>query len=956
MKDNSKKLDLSRVVASPVLTGTSSTYLWTGTVKSRQINENLIKDAEKREAFIKLVKEFENLILKCRQNYANSVLQVKTSGILEQNMQLEKNILKLGTKIKQILNDPNNGIDMDLFWVSLCRDYEEILSKNPEELKHLDQNSRKTLENFRISMEKMGLRIREIYLDESNHYISVAFPTRAQEKALIKNKDNKEKLIRLLSVCSGNDNLSAKEALETLKEISTGILLADLQAFITDQKYLSMLYITVLKNHLLTIGYKMEEIEKLNIDDLENIALKDYNSSSVDAHTALMANTITDTIEHIDMEALYMVVMLRPLLSYAEMRLGGVRLVEGELKDIRKEVETKIKEDGQIVQTLDEETIKEKMAKTEKMVKNILALNVVPKRKKIKLIFAGKEQEVSLQTIEELMENYCDGIFLNEVMKTTLMHRALLTEKTMDGWSDELLQRLNLNNKDLMLLSLVDLENMKRLYKLGMLDKSNIWDIVSVLHGNELYSLDLQSYNILAEQEENEDVQAKILANLPELLISLLDSGIITAQDLVEYYNKRLINIGDLDIIKVKKDEKGSNEFLVQMADAIDENALLNCYKDYILEKIRYEKALRENDPDVDMFRELTEFRKREKDSLLLLFKKYKVAALSQEKVNELSEDMLMYYCVEMIDDNQELINESLREMYRDGIAGFEEIKNTDESYLQSVLIDTMLVRGELTLEDTRKLRESLPYKTLINIMNAAILNKNITETEKFTLIMNMFHMHTEEDEKARQIFLSKLTLEKYDGVKHPEIKRIDEEMLDEPAKESKGSSGDTSKEYVYPKHIKWEFLNALDKDAIITVYTNGYVEAYSKKLGVRIIEKYFNVGENGFSDVKDAYGVSTYIVSDDIYRENEEYLIESYDGVNRRLNRKVLTSIVPRKDRIRHNTHSQDKNWMRSMAKYFGIELSKDIDLVEDTRYSKEELKVIRETIIAYENLYVER
>lgn len=351
----------------------------------------------------------------------------------------------------------------------------------------------------------------------------------------------------------------------------------------------------------------------------------------------------------------------------------------------------------------------------------------------------------------------------------------------------------------------------------------------------------------------------------------------------------------------------------------------------------------------------MTEFRKREKDSLLILFKKYKVAFLSPEEVKELSEDMLMYYCVELIDDNQELINESLREMYRDGIVGFEEIKNTDESYLQSVLIDTMLVRGELTLEDTRKLRESLPYETLINIMNTAILNKNITETEKFTLIMNVFHMHTAEDEKARQMFLNKLTLEKYDGVKYPELE-TQSEIYDESMKREKGSTGETSKEYVYPKHIKWEFLNALDKDAIITVYTNGYVEAYSKKLGVRIIEKYFDVGENGFSDVKDAYGVSTYILSDDTYRENEEYLIENYDGVNKRLNRKMLTLIVPKKDRIRHNTHSQDKNWMRSMAKYFDIDLSGDIALLEDTRYSKEELKAIRETIIAYENLYIER
>lgn len=952
MKDNLRKIDLSRVVASPVLTGSSPKYMWTGVVRANHIDEILIKDESKRESFKKLVREFENLILKCRQNNSNSVLQVKVDDFLEQDTAMENDILRLGRKIKEVLNNPDSGIDMDLFWVFLCRDYEAILFENPEELKHMDQNSRKALENFRNFIEKTGLRVREVYNPDEKHYKAVIFPTRGQEKAFPDAKKNKEKLVEIVKSCSDKKELSEEEYNKLLKEILTGILLSDLKAFISDPNYLSMIYIAFLKNYMLSVGYKAEEIDEMNVEQLEDIALKDYNSSNIDSHTTLMANTINDIYEYMDIEALGMAVMFRPLLSYAEMRLSGVRLIDGEIQDAREEIETEIKESGQIIQSLDEETIKEQMIKTEKMIKNILALNIVSRKKKVLLAASGKEQYVSVQTIENFLEHYCDGIFLNDVMKVTLMHRALLTQNVMDEWSDELLERLNLNNQDIMLLSLVDFENMKRLNKLEMIDKSNVFDIVSMLHDNEIDSLDLQSYNILAGQEENEEVQAKILENLPSLLISLINYGIITPQDLVEYYNKRLINIGDLNLLR---NEENLNKFLSQMSDSIDENLLLNCYKDYILEKLRYEKALRENDPDVDMFKELTEFRKREKDSLLILFKKYKVAFLSPEEVKELSEDMLMYYCVELIDDNQELINESLREMYRDGIVGFEEIKNTDESYLQSVLIDTMLVRGELTLEDTRKLRESLPYETLINIMNTAILNKNITETEKFTLIMNVFHMHTAEDEKARQMFLNKLTLEKYDGVKYPELE-TQGEIYDEPMKREKGSTGETSKEYVYPKHIKWEFLNALDKDAIITVYTNGYVEAYSKKLGVRIIEKYFDVGENGFSDVKDAYGVSTYILSDDTYRENEEYLIENYDGVNKRLNRKMLTLIVPKKDRIRHNTHSQDKNWMRSMAKYFDIDLSGDIALLEDTRYSKEELKVIRETIIAYENLYIER
>ena len=43
-------------------------------------------------------------------------------------------------------------------------------------------------------------------------------------------------------------------------------------------------------------------------------------------------------------------------------------------------------------------------------------------------------------------------------------------------------------------------------------------------------------------------------------------------------------------------------------------------------------------------------------------------------------------------------------------------------------------------------------------------------------------------------------------------------------------------------------------------------------------------------------------------------------------------------------------------MAKYFNIDLETDLDLVNDTRYSKEELAYLREIIITYENVYIDR
>ena len=73
-------------------------------------------------------------------------------------------------------------------------------------------------------------------------------------------------------------------------------------------------------------------------------------------------------------------------------------------------------------------------------------------------------------------------------------------------------------------------------------------------------------------------------------------------------------------------------------------------------------------------------------------------------------------------------------------------------------------------------------------------------------------------------------------------------------------------------------------------------------------------------------------------------------------MSRDALVSIVDPKDRIRHNTHSQTKNWMREMAKYFNIDLETDLSLVNDTRYTKEELEVLRDVIRTYENTYIDR
>lgn len=159
----------------------------------------------------------------------------------------------------------------------------------------------------------------------------------------------------------------------------------------------------------------------------------------------------------------------------------------------------------------------------------------------------------------------------------------------------------------------------------------------------------------------------------------------------------------------------------------------------------------------------------------------------------------------------------------------------------------------------------------------------------------------------------------------------------------------------VFVQYVKWEFLQVLDKDARITLYKNGYVEFFSEKLGVRIIEKYLEVNKDGCIFDKDAYGYSTCIINEETYREFFDYLVdEQLDGESV-LNPKTLLQLVPREDRVAHNTQSPSKNWMRSVAKYFDIDLEMELELVEDSRYTKEELAHIRQVIKKYENEYIE-
>ena len=106
----------------------------------------------------------------------------------------------------------------------------------------------------------------------------------------------------------------------------------------------------------------------------------------------------------------------------------------------------------------------------------------------------------------------------------------------------------------------------------------------------------------------------------------------LTISDLKLCYDKRIIKMKDLEELEKDKSPEEKNAFAVELGNQIDYLEFLRIYKDYIEHKLRYEKALKENHSDVDIFKDTLEVKRREKDAQVLLFSKYKLANLTEKE------------------------------------------------------------------------------------------------------------------------------------------------------------------------------------------------------------------------------------------------------------------------------------------------------------------------------------
>ncbi len=840
----------------------------------------------------------------------------------EFNEKLLKRMEELSKSIKESLKRPEqSGIDIDLFWVQLCREYEEILEKNPEEIKEMNTEERKNLEIFRKNFINQQPVIREVYLPDANKYDCYSFLTKGQEKTYRKNTmENSNKLLKVLKNVSGKEELSAEEGVETLKEVLRGITLVDFATIYTNPYFTEMQYITIFKNYLLKNGYTSDQLEQLSIDEIRDNALSTYNFETIESHSEIVANTVLSSLHEIDLDKLFLISMLRPLMSYEAMQSKKESSKPETLEEMSED-EDKEGFKGYIKEKYDLNGFIEETQKTESIIKRILETGVVSKRIKFKMIKDDEYEEVSFKTLTKLMENYCEGIYLSNTIKQCIKNNACFADAELSNWSDEILKRLDFKEEEINTLSLVNFENLKKLYEIDVIDKEKIKRF--------LVESSYQTEPVVIEEGKVGALNQVIEYNLRYLLSNLVREGnILSKEDYKEYFSDGTITPEMIYRLEESRDEEELKKVYDDFKEFFEPELLLDIYRQYeekFVEFIKLQKEQPEETEKIEELRELINHMRGQKDNYRELFCKLN-SDLSEEEKNKLGNEMLEKYYVEMDITDEDILQETIKTLYEDGLINLENIIGVDKNYLIPML-DT------LSLEDTSKVRESMSFKQVEELLDDIFSNKEFSDERKFIIVMNLLGEDTEEDKQAREFYLSLLEFDN------------NSERKAKPTGKKRSIINPTveSKKYIYPDFVKWKFYKGLDKDVRVTRYANGFVEFASSKLGVRIIEKYYD-GD------KPAYGTATYILPEQEYRKNQSNLITITPKGNI-LESATLREITPRKDRIAHRTHSTDRTWMDEIVKYFDISYERE----NDTRYTEEELKALQKTVEKYKTEYDE-
>ena len=898
--------------------------LWTGFIDLNQIDELLCKNKEIREEFKTKLEEIEEYYRTIRQLEKEAGKNDYIIGNMYQYLdRLDKLKIIYKAKREQLSNWITNPritqyFNIEIYQIYLLRKYE-----NMKNSKNLEYEAIPDKEKIEVEKELLN-----------NHYTTAVTFNHEQKKYEIKRittiEREENKLIYRKRFETIIDQITTKENREQILNLMfRTVELGEICNIVSERnirKYgvnlINNMWRCVYQNYLLGIGIDSED---LNDDELCEYMNNHYDYTKLELHCKSLRTVIEDNIDLIDLNKFLLLCINSFVNSFYAIRDGNNEKIE-EMQE----------ETNKVFTTVEPSEFIKRMKTIMKLVDKILKSNIINKKTEIE-DYKNKDENnkpkrVSLKDFEGVKKYYVDGFLLTDELKLGLNQIVYDGGANLEEFTDNAIKRLDFFEEEILKISFLDFYNFKRFYNIGLVDKEFIKRVLKESSKilKEIESIEQQINEAGLPEKQKEQISK----NISEFLKNIFEEKIIGYDDLIEMYEEKIIDTKQIDSLLENKTEEERKQIRKELVSRIGKEKLLDKYYEYV-EGIVNEKETGNAEQKVESKRE-------QKDLSLIFIKKYELSKLSEEEKEEYIDDLVIRFCIEKAEQDQKKINEFLREIYKDGIITLEKIKELDGSYYKALILDVMLVRGELTLDDTSEIRKSLSEDEIKKLLNEAFKNPNINENQRFILVMNM--LYKDEDEKLRKEYLNKLTFERFNEKKQTQSGEMKRQLT---------GSKKTNREYIYPVNIKWQFLNALDKNAIITKYSNGYVEVKSEKLGVRVIEKYFDVKTN--NNYSPAYGVATYVIDEEEYRGNEKELIKIDRKGEPQLNDTILRLIVPKTNRIRHNTKSSKKNWMREITMFFNIELTGEKQTEKESRYSQEELKNLSKIITQYEEKYIE-
>ena len=915
MANKSINISLNDTFESMVLKGKIGNKVWTGVIDVESVTDALVEDENVRQRLNNLIEDLEQTILKIRL-YQNTAYPGTVDYM---------RVRELSRSIYEIV--ASGKVDVELYLITLVKKFDEMKKIDPNEFARINNLCKIQMEqNRKAILSQNAVFAYPVYLAEKKEY---SFETELikEQEGKVRKKGNAEKLLSFIRMVYGEENLPEDLEMDVLDEINDKMLVFDMLEALYSPSVKGLLYDSFLRNYLLRQG-----LTRMEIDDCDSSQLRDFvEELRADDDGKVFRQVLTDTLlTHID---------------YISVEKYIVAFLYRSVEDFGRSAQL----------SYDFEEVFDESRELYTLMKRILGSKILSNVTASVMTSEGMKS-ISVRDMKKIEKEFVDGIYLTPNILESMKTMLFLNRSNLENCDERIIEKLNCSALDLEVISLVDFSNLKRLFELGKINKTFIDRLVR--------NCNLDIYKELQKRDDEDEIFKLIqFPSKIELVKFLYENQYITEKDLFEYYSLNELSISDLEEIENIVEDK--SVFFEKMKAQIDDFDFLSRYKEYVQAQIEYNNALKANDSNIDMYKRKLDLKRNEKDRLLLLYRKYK-SEKTLEKKTEFLDDAMLYYCIE---NENDVVIESLRVMYKDSIISLEDIEYLDSSYLQVIIMDNLFAKGELNLDDTEKIKNSISADALKNIILNIVRNPDITRSQKFALIMNVYNTGTKEEAEISEELLEELRLV-YDGNdigktgKSKGPKKVKPVVPVDPSKVKKIKS---NVEWVYPKYVKWKFLKALDKDAEVKLYAGGYVEVYSKKLDARIIERYFETDKSGDDFGIDAYGYATFILSDTEYRANQSELVsqracetvvsgQTRIAIEEYMSREALVRIVDSRDRIRHNTHSQTKNWMREMVKYFKIDLDTDLSLVQDSRYTKEELEALRDVIRTYENAYIDR